>query len=237
MGMLLHVGAKEVDYDAVRAVVTPDATHSHVPVPHHRIVDLVRHTLGYYGHEVTEEKHALTEDGMRYFGLMQLRSSSGAFEDVVALRNSHDKRFPIGLAFGGHVFVCDNLSLMADMVIVRKHTANAKRDIPYMVEEAVGPLADLRDRQAQKFFQYRAATLRPEQVDHAIMEMYRKDVVPVTKIADVWHEWDTPSFEDFAQDYTAWRLFNAVTFILNGRIVGDPRTTQHLHNIIEHVVN
>jgi hypothetical protein len=80
-------------------------------------VDIVRHTLSYYGHEVTEEHHGITEDGMRYFGVMKLRSQYGGYEDSIGLCNSNDKRFPIGTSFGSQVFVCDNMAFQADPVI------------------------------------------------------------------------------------------------------------------------
>ena len=48
----------------------PEATATHLPLPHHELVELVRYTLGFYGHEITEEAHACTPDGARYFGLM-----------------------------------------------------------------------------------------------------------------------------------------------------------------------
>ena len=58
---------------------------------HHEIVELVRYTLGFYGHEITEEAHAITPDGSRYFGLMSLKSPYGDYTDTLGLRNSHDK--------------------------------------------------------------------------------------------------------------------------------------------------
>jgi hypothetical protein len=70
MTLLLHCGAQEVDYDALRELETPPATPTHVPIPHFRVVDMLRHTLSFYSHEVTEEHHGLTADGMRYFGLL-----------------------------------------------------------------------------------------------------------------------------------------------------------------------
>lgn len=234
MTLMLHCGAREVSYDSVRAIETPPPTATHVPVPHHRIIDMVRHTLAFYGHEVIQEQHALTEDGMRYFGIMMLKSVYGDYEDTVALRNSHDKTFPIGLGFGGHVFICDNLSLWADRVIKRKHTAMAKRDLPMLISQIVEPLADARDQQNQVFGRYRATPLTDRQVDHAIMELYREDVIPTSKIGEVWQEFAQPSFDQFGREgRTAWRLFNAATFVLNGRVVGKPSTTQTLHRILD----
>src|SRR5690242_3423077 len=100
----LHSGGELVEYQALRELDTPPATPTHVPVEHHRLVDLVRSTLNMFGHEITEEYHALDAGGARYFGLMELRSPYTGYTDTLGLRNSHDKRFPIGISFGSKVF-------------------------------------------------------------------------------------------------------------------------------------
>jgi hypothetical protein len=235
MTLILHKGAEPIDLPALREVATPEATRSHVPIPHHRVVDLVRHTLAYFGHEVVSEEYGITPDGMRFFGVMMLRSAYGGYEDAVALRNSHDKSFPVGIGFGGHVFCCDNLSLVADHVIKRKHTANAKHELPGLIMEVVEPLADAREAQQKAFALYRRTTLNQMAVDHAIMDLYRGNVLNVQRIADVEREWREPTFEEFKEEENAWRLFNAVTYVLNGRVVGEPRNTRELHRIIDGV--
>src|SRR5882672_7993093 len=106
----LHSGGELVEYDALRQLETPAATSTHVPVENHRLVDLVRGTLSMFNHEIVEEHHALDHDGMRYFGLMTLKSPYHSYTDTLGLRNSHDKSFPIGIAFGAKTFVCSNLS-------------------------------------------------------------------------------------------------------------------------------
>ena len=108
-----------LDYDGLRQLETPAATTTHVPIPHFRVVDLLKTTLGMFGHEVTDEHHGVTPDGMRYFGLISLRSAYTGYEDTVGLRNSHDRSFPVGVGFGSRVFVCDNMAFMADHVIKR----------------------------------------------------------------------------------------------------------------------
>ena len=95
MTLMLHVNATPVEYGELRELETPGATATHVPLPHFRLVDLVKTTVGMYGHEVIAEHHGVTEDGMRYFGLLSLRSPYTGYEDTVGLRNSHDKSFPI----------------------------------------------------------------------------------------------------------------------------------------------
>ena len=137
MTLMLHKGAQEVGYDVLRTLDLPEATRSHVPIGHHEVVDMVRYSLGFYGHEVTDEAHSVTPDGARYFGLLTLKSAYGDYTDTVGLRNSHDKTFPIGIAFGSRVFVCDNLAFVGDHVVRRKHTAKAKRDLPGLMAEIV----------------------------------------------------------------------------------------------------
>lgn len=231
MSLMLHAGAAPATYDDLRAVVMPEATETHLPVPHHELVEIVRYTLGFYGHEITEEAHALTQEGQRYFGLFSLKSAYSEYTDTLGLRNSHDKSFPIGIAFGSRVFVCDNLAFVGDHVIKRKHTAKAKRELPGLVTEIVAPLQQQRIAQNQKLLAYQGTPLNDTQADHAILDMYRKDIIGVQRIADVVREWETPS-HDWGNK-SAWRLFNAATFALAGKVAERPDLTKQLHQIID----
>src|SRR3954452_10240165 len=168
MTLMLHRGATAIDYAGLRELGTPDPTASHVPIPHFRVVDLVKTAVGMYGHEVVAEHHGVTEDGARYFGLLELKSPYTGYADTVGLRNSHDKSFPVGIGFGSRVFICDNLAFIADHVIRRKHTVNAKRDLPGLVGELVEPLADQRVAQHRTFERYKTIQLTDQRADHAI---------------------------------------------------------------------
>ena len=48
------------------------------------------------------------------------------------------------------------------------------------------------------------------------------------------NQWETPTFKEWGEK-TAWRLFNATTFALNGKIAEDSTTTRQLHQIIDAV--
>jgi hypothetical protein len=222
-----------LSYDDLRAVAPPQGTDTHVPVPHHEIVELVRYTLGFYGHEIAEEHHAVMPDGSRYFGLMTLKSPYGDYSDTVGLRNSHDKSFPIGIAFGSRVFVCDNTAFVGDHVIRRKHTVKANRELPGLVTEIVAPLQQQRIAQNHQLLTYQQTPLTGEQADHAILDMYRQDIIGVQRIADVVEAWERPQ-HDWG-DKTAWRLFNAATFALAGKVSERPAITSDLHKIIDGV--
>ena len=162
----LHSGGELVEYDALRQMPTPAATATHVPLEHYRLIDLVRGTLSMYGHEIVEEHHAIDHDGLRYFGLMELRSPHTGYRDTLGLRNSHDKSAPIGIAFGSKVFVCSNMAFIGNHVIRRRHTVNAKRMLPGLLMEIIEPLAIQREPQAKKFERYRQTMLTDQAADH-----------------------------------------------------------------------
>lgn len=233
MTLMLHAGGVPVSYDELRAVPIPDATETHMPLPHHELVSLVRYTLGFYGHEITEEHHAIANDGLRYFGLMSLHSPYGEYTDTVGLRNSNDRTFPIGIAFGSRVFVCDNLSFMGEHVIRRKHTVKAKKELPGLVTEIVAPLLAQRVAQNEKLVAYQKSALTDDQAYASIVRMHKQDVIGVQAIGHVLKAYEEPP-HDWG-DRTCWRLFNAATFALAGRVAEKPDLTKELHNVIDGV--
>ena len=100
--LLMHCGGRHVSRDDIVNAPTPQRTQSWVPVPHHRLLELVESTIEGQGFRVTNQAHGLWGDGDRYFGLMEL--ANGHTEDdyglVLGLRNSHDKDVP-GLTGSG----------------------------------------------------------------------------------------------------------------------------------------
>jgi len=231
MSLMLHAGAEHVDYKILRELPIPEATDTHVPIAHSAVVDMVKYSLGFFGHEVVEEDYGVTPDGARFFGVLSLRSDYGDYTDTVGLRNSHDKKFPIGISFGSRVFVCDNLAFAGDQVIRRKHTVNAKRELPGLVAEVVEPLRDQRLHQARMFEVYRKTELLETELDHAIMQLYRMGVINLTRIADVLEAYENPPFDWGGP--SAWRLFNATTFALTGKVAENPAATRQLHQVID----
>jgi hypothetical protein len=236
MTLMLHAGAEAINYDGLRALATPEPTQTHVPIPHFRVVDLIAHSLAYFGHEVVEQHFGVTPDGLRFFGLLTLKSEYGSYTDTVGLRNSHDKRFPVGIAFGSRVFVCDNLAFIADHVVKRKHTLRALRDLPYLVGQLVEPLALQREAQAKTFAKYRERMLTDMLADHVIMELYRQGVVNIQRVPEIVEGFHKPPHEEWG-DHTAWTLFNATTAALNGRVAENPGSTAQLHKVLDAVVD
>lgn len=233
MTLILHRGAEPIDYDMLRQLATPEPTATHVPIAHYRLVDLVVHSLTFFGHEVIDQQHGVTPDGALYFGVIKLKSAYGDYVDLLGLRNSHTKVFPAACAIGAAVVVCDNLSFHGQHVIKRKHTARLRMELPGLVMAIIEPLAEQRKAQALTFERYKAAYLDDATADHTIMEMYRRGVIGVQRIADVDEQYHNPSCDWGPK--TAWRMFNSATFALAGKVAEAPGLTQRLHQVIDGV--
>lgn len=231
MTLILHAGASEVDFDALRQVQTPQATSTHVPLPHHQLVDMVRYSLGFYGHEIVEETFGVTPDGARFFGVMSLKSAYGDYTDILGMRNSHDKSFPVALAYGSRVFVCDNMAFSAEVVCKRRHTPNAKRDLPGIVAGMVEPLQERRIAQACTIEAYKNRALELDEFDHLVIELYRRGALNIQRVPEVIEAFQRPPY-DWGPE-TAWRAFNAVTYALRGKVAEAPQLTQTLHEVID----
>jgi hypothetical protein len=137
------------------------------------------------------------------------------------------------LVVGAGVFICDNLSFNGQIKIARKHTRFLKRDLPQLVERAVGQLGEQRHTQEKRFATYKQHEFGDAQAHDLIVRSIDARVLPVTKIPDVLLEWREPRHPEFNYR-TAWSLFNGFTEVLKAsNIDALPRRTQALHGVMD----
>jgi uncharacterized protein DUF932 len=104
-------------------IPVPEATRTHRPVPHHEIVEALVETLGFRHIGVVNEEYAVSIDGMKMFGVLDLETQMDGCRFVIGLRNSHDKSFRLSLTVGVRVFVCSNMAFSGDFQpVLAKHT-------------------------------------------------------------------------------------------------------------------
>src|ERR1017187_7253368 len=81
-------------------VATPAATATHKPIPHIAVVDKLIEALSFRQIGVVQEEYAVSADGMRMFGVMDLSSGFDGCRFAIGLRNSHDKSFRLSVTIG-----------------------------------------------------------------------------------------------------------------------------------------
>lgn len=105
--LVLHRGARIVDRADLDSVAVPEPTKTWFPISHTQVLDRTLETLGQAGFEVRNTRLALSQDGRRFFGTVDLRAAVATGVNLcVGVRNSVDKSLPIAFCAGHHVFVC-----------------------------------------------------------------------------------------------------------------------------------
>ena len=210
--LMLHCGAHAVERKEVWATPTPAGTATWQPIPHAQLLTQVESVLPRYGLSVINEAHALTHDNNRYFGLMEIRNgcSHPDYTWVLGLRNSNDQQFPAGFVVGNQVFVCDNLAFMGEIVVSRKHTRFILRDLPDLIDQAVGQLASKWHEQDERITRYKDHRIKDATAHDLTVRALDAGIISATRIPDVLNEWRKPSHDEF-RPRTVWSLFNAFT--------------------------
>lgn len=235
--LILHAGANAADLSQVAAVATPEATETWQPIAHIDVVNLVERELRARNLEIVQQAFGLWRDGQRFFGTMEIRNGNNApdYSLVVGIRNSHDKSFPAGAVLGSRVFVCDNLAFSGEVRFSRKHTLNIVRDLPGLVNVAMGKLIDARAGQAKRIEAYKGFEITDAIAHDIMVRAVGLNILPATKLPQVLQEWRKPSHDDFLPR-TGWSLFNAFTETYKGNLAALPRRTQVLHGMLDNTV-
>ena len=69
---LISYGGRTVGREQLALVPTPAATETQRPIPHHEIVWALIETLGFRHIGVVHDEYAVSPDGMKMFGVLDL---------------------------------------------------------------------------------------------------------------------------------------------------------------------
>lgn len=235
-GLMLHCGGELKSRDEVFGVPVPVATRTYTPLSYESLVTRVEKQLAVEGITIREEKLALSKEGQRFFGLLELHMPEFPETDhgcVLGFRNSYDKSYSTGLVVGAHVFVCDNLSFTGDCSFERKHTGNLIRDLSWFITETVTSLPIRFAAQNKTFAAYKEADLSDAQAHDLAIQLWDERALSITEIPYLLKEWRTPMHQEFAQAKNAWRFFNAATETIKGDLWRLPARTQRIHQVLD----
>jgi Domain of unknown function (DUF932) len=240
--LILHCGAAKVERGALELVPTPVPTESWQPIGHFELLEQVEKALASRKLSIVSEAHGLTANGNRYFGLLQISSEKlGDQPDYgycVGLRNSHDRRFPVSLAVGASVFICDNLAFSSEITAFRRHTVYVRRDLPNLMARAVAQLSSKWNDQHKRFDVYKQHELSDPQAHDLLIRALDCKAVTTTQIPHILNEWRAPRHPEFVEaGKTAWRFFNSCTEIAkDGGLWSLAPRTEALHGLLDQEV-
>ena len=113
-GLLVHCGAQKLTRKELAEIPTPAGTETHHPVPHIEIVNSLLETLAFRHINIVRDEYAVSQDGMKLFGVAELKATFDNCRFSIGIRNANDKSMRLGLTVGYRVCVCDNLAFYGD---------------------------------------------------------------------------------------------------------------------------
>src|SRR5579862_1238763 len=121
--LLAHCGTDKIDRDALRLVPTPEGTESHHPLAHAQVIDALIESLAFRHISVVLDEYAVSQDGMKMFGILDLETAFEGCRFSIGIRNANDKSMRLAMTVGYRVFVCDNMAFQGDFSpVLAKHT-------------------------------------------------------------------------------------------------------------------
>jgi hypothetical protein len=212
-GLILHRGAAKLGRHDLPGLPAPDSTDTHTVVPHSDVVESALEALAYRRVEVVKDEYGVSKEGAKMFGVLTLNIERNGVNLVLALRNSHDKSFALGMVAGFRVFVCDNLAFRGEFFAIAKRHSKRLMD-GFQDTIAIG--VDRVQRQFEPITKqinvWQNHSLADVDAKHLIYRSFIQGELDAPKhLASVVHQsYCEPPHEEF-KPRTLWSLQNAFT--------------------------
>ena len=222
----------------LQLVPAPLGTATHRPLPHPEIVEALLETLNFRHIEVVRDEYAVSRDGMRMFGVLDLEYGITGVRFSIGIRNANDKSMRLSMCIGFRVLVCDNMSFHGDFTpVLAKHSKN------FSLVDAVSIGVDRMQRNFEPLARHIELVRQvPITDDNAKLTIYRAfvegELAAPRHLARAVHEnYFQPAHEEF-QPRTAWSLSNAFTSAFKELdAIPQFRATAKLGPFLERVAN
>jgi hypothetical protein len=209
--LLAHRGAQKLTRDQLVEILPPAATETFKPVSHSELVRLVMEGLSFRQIAVIRDEYAVSDDGMKLFGVMDLETTFEGCRFSLGIRNANDKSMRLSMTVGYRVLVCDNMAFWGDFTpLLAKHTKNFH--IEDALDVGLGRMQRNFDPMRRQVEGWRQNQLSD---DAAKLIIYRAFIegeleAPKHVARDIHRLYFHPEHEEFAPR-TMWSLSNAFT--------------------------
>jgi hypothetical protein len=210
--LMVHCGAQKIGREDLRELPLPEATKTHQPVPHSEVVETLTEALAFRHLQIVRDEYAVSADGMKMFGVMDLNAEFTQGRFSIGLRNSNDKSMRLALTAGMRIFVCDNMAFSGDFTPL-----NHKHSKSLSLIDSISIAVDRIHRNFESLRQQVDAMTKFGLSDNdAKLFIYRAFLdralkgVPRHLMYDVHKNYFEPSYNEF-KPRNLWSLSNAFT--------------------------
>lgn len=209
--LLAHTGTERITRDQLKLIPAPEATRTHRPVAHHQIVEALLETLSFRHIHSIRDEYAVSVDGMKMFGVLDLETQFRGVRFSIGLRNANDKSMRLAMTVGYRVLVCDNMAFMGDFrPVFHKHSS--KLDLIEVVSIGVDKIQRNFEPLRKQIGEWQEKPLADERAKLIIYNAFVEAglAIPRHLVHHVHSNYFQPAHEEF-RPRTLWSLSNAFT--------------------------
>ena len=199
-----------INREALKHLPLPEETDTFKPISHFELVEQILQSLSYRRLAVVREEYAVSPDGMKLFGLIELDVEYSGVRFAIGLRNANDKSMRVGLVAGYRVMVCENKMLTGDFQpMLAKHSKNFQLldALSVAVDRIQRNIGEVSDQIGRK----KVTVLSMDNARSLIYQGFLEQKFPISLLRAVHQEYFIkPSFEEFKAN-NLWALENAFT--------------------------
>lgn len=192
-------------------VPTPSGTATHKPIPHAEVIEALIETLGFRHIGVVKDEYAVSKDGMKMFGVLDLDTGMHGCRFSIGVRNSHDRSLRLACVVGYRVLVCENMAFSGDFQpVLAKHSKH------FSLQNALSIGVDQMQRNFEPMVKavegWRSAQVTDVNAKLVIYEAFIEGALEAPRHLGrtVHDQYFNPRHEEF-QARTMWSLSNAFT--------------------------
>jgi hypothetical protein len=237
--ILMHRGGELVTRDRLDLIPMPEPTESYVPVSHYHLADkfltISQDILRDY--VLIGENYGIARQGNQLFAVLKFKSEKSNMGLSIAFRNSYDRSMAIGMAIGAMVFICDNLALSGEIVVMKKHTKNVWAELE---ETAIATIYKSQKNYEQIVADaetFKALPMENMEAFQLMGVLFGNNIISPRQMMVLKSEWLKPRHEEF-RSRNLWSFYNAGTESLKS---SPPSSIMEkhvrLHNTILKIIN
>jgi hypothetical protein len=199
-----------VTRDFLKTIPEPESTDTFKPIAHSFLIDQIMDSLWYRRMSVVRDEYAVSTDGMKMFGLIELDIEYKGVRFAIGIRNANDRSMRVAMVAGYKVTVCSNMMFQGDFnPMLSKHSKK------FEIQDALSIACDRIQRNFGNLHQEIAS--KQERVIEAgfarelCYKAFTDAKFPISLMRTVHKEYfEQPSYEEFAKP-TMFSLENAFT--------------------------
>jgi len=206
-----HCGASKITREELKVIPTPAGSATHQTLPHHEIVGALIEILSFRQISVVRDEYAVSGDGMKMFGVLDLETTFDGCRFSIGIRNSNDKSMRLALTVGYRVFVCDNMAFLGEFTpVLAKHTKRVS--LVDLLSIGVDRMQRNFEPMRKQVDKWKQARLTDQAAKLIIYRAFVEGELDVPKhlTRRVHEQYFNPTIEEFAPR-TLWSLSNAFT--------------------------